>query len=185
MRVEMKCLAWTIFALVLSAVASPVGAGFATTVPVSAETATGIARSLFPVTLALGSEKLFLTEPAVVYVDDRRLALEFRLQAYDHRPAQGIAISETGRARVSGEMGYDPKTRQVLLYEPRLDQLLFDRQNDVTRRLQAGVQGAWREQLSNPIRADLPPHPFIAPFREGIQDVFYQKHSIYIQVWYP
>jgi hypothetical protein len=180
-----KGLCGLILAVLFALPAEPVAAGFATTVPVSAETATSIARSFFPVTLALGNEKLFLTEPQVIYVDDRRLALEFRLQAYDHRPEQGIAISETGRARVSGEMGYDPKTRQVLLYEPRMDQLVFDEHNETTRRLQAEVQGAWRQQVGNPIRADLPPHPFIAPFREGIQDIAYQKRNIFIMVWYP
>lgn len=185
MKSSVKGLAGLVLGLFWALPAGPVAAGFATTVPVSSESATSIARSFFPVTLAVGSGKLFLTEPVVVFVDDRRLALEFKLQAYEHRPEQGIAISEQGRARVSGEMGFDPKSRQVLLYEPRLDQLAFDAPSAVTRRLQAEVQAAWLAQVSNPIRADLPPHPFIAPFREGIQDISYQKHNIFIQVWYP
>ena len=160
-------------------------AGFGTTVPVSAETATNIARSLFPVSLKSGTDNLFLTDPVVVFVDDRRIGLQAHLQAYDHRPDQGIAISEEGQALVSGEVGYDPKTRQILLYEPRLDKLVFDNASDVTRRLHAAVLAAWEAQVINPIRAEVPPHPFIAPFKEGIQDVTYEKRSIFIQVWYP
>jgi hypothetical protein len=86
---------------------------------------------------------------------------------------------------VSGEVGYDRKTRQILLYEPRIDKLVFDKPSDVTRRLHAEVQAAWEAQVTNPIRAEVPPHPFIAPFKDGIQDVTYEKRSIFIQVWYP
>jgi len=160
-------------------------AGFGTTVPVSAETATNIARSLFPVSLKSGTDNLFLTDPVVIFIDDRRIGLQARLQVYDHRPEQGIAISEEAQAQVSGEVGYDPKTRQILLYEPRIDQLVFDNANELTRRLHAAVLAAWEVQVTNPIRAEVPPHPFIAPFKEGIQDVTYEKRSIFIQVWYP
>jgi hypothetical protein len=73
----------------------------------------------------------------------------------------------------------------VLLYSPRLDQLDFENPGEVTKRLRAEVQAAWDAQVSNPIRAEVPPHPFILPFKDGIQDVTYQKQSIYIQVWYP
>jgi hypothetical protein len=82
-------------------------------------------------------------------------------------------------------VGYDPKTRQILLYEPRIDKLDFDNASDLTRRLHAAVLAAWAAQVTNPIRSELPPHPFIAPFKEGIQDVTYDKRGIFIQVWYP
>jgi hypothetical protein len=160
-------------------------AGFGTTVPVSAETATNIARSLFPVSLKAGTDNLFLTNPVVIFIDDRRIGLQAHLQAYDHRPEQGIAISEEGQAVVSGEVGYDPKTRQILLFSPRIDKLAFDNDSDVTKRLRAQVLAAWEAQVTNPIRAEVPPHPFIAPFKDGIQDVTYEKRSIFIQVWYP
>jgi hypothetical protein len=51
--------------------------------------------------------------------------------------------------------------------------------------LRAEVQGGWESQVTNPMRAEVPPHPFILPFKEGIQDVTYEKRSIFIQVWYP
>jgi hypothetical protein len=165
--------------------ASPGRAGFGTTVPVSAETATNIARSLFPVSLAVGTDKLFLTNPVVIFLDDRRIGLQAHLQAYDHRPEAGVAISEEGQVLVSGEVGYDMKTREVLLYAPRIDKLTFDNESEVTKRQRAEVQGAWEKQVTNPIRAQVPPHPFILPFKDGIQDVTYEKRSIFIQVWYP
>lgn len=182
-----SCLALLVLwvALVNPPGGAPAHAGFGTTVPVSAETATNIARSLFPVALDVGPGKLFLTEPAVIFIDDRRVGLRAHLQAYEHRPEDGVAISEEGDLTVSGELGYDPKTRQVLLYSPRLDSLDFENPSEVTRRLRAEVQAAWDSQVTNPIRAEVPPHPFILPFKEGIQDVSYQKQNIFIQVWYP
>ena len=165
--------------------ATPGRAGFGTTVPVSAETATNIARSLFPVSLSVGAGKLFLTNPVIIFLDDRRIGLQAHLQAYDHRPQEGIAISEEGQVLVSGEVGYDPRTREVLLYAPRIDKLTFDNESEVTKRQRAEVQGAWEAQVTNPIRAEVPPHPFITPFKDGIQDVTYEKRSIFIQVWYP
>lgn len=181
-----SCLSLLLLATLVAVTgAAPVQAGFGTTVPVSAESATNIARSLFPVALDVGPGKLFLTEPVVIFLDDRRVGLRAHVQAYEHRPEQGVAISEEGDITVSGELGYDLKTRQVLLYSPRLDQLDFENPGEVTKRLRAEVQAAWDAQVSNPIRAEVPPHPFILPFKDGIQDVTYQKQSIYIQVWYP
>ena len=176
------CLLMALAALLF---ANPGLAGFGTTVPVSAETATNIARSLFPVSLKVGTGNLFLTNPVIIFLDDRRIGLQAHLQAYEHRPEQGIAISEEGQVLVSGEVGYDLKTREVLLYAPKIDKLSFDNESDVTRRLRAEVQGGWETQVTNPMRAEVPPHPFILPFKEGIQDVTYEKRSIFIQVWYP
>ncbi|MEE4144575.1 MAG: hypothetical protein V2I26_07225 [Halieaceae bacterium] len=181
------CLAPTclLMGFAIALFASPGRAGFGTTVPVSAETATSIARSLFPVSLSVGTGKLFLTNPVIIFLDDRRIGLQARLQAYDHRPEEGIAISEEGQVLVSGEVGYDLKTREVLLYAPRIDKLTFDNESEVTKRQRAEVQGAWESQVTSPIRAQVPPHPFILPFKDGIQDVTYEKRSIFIQVWYP
>ena len=176
------CLLMALGALMF---ANPGLAGFGTTVPVSAETATNIARSLFPVSLKVGTGNLFLTNPVIIFLDDRRIGLQAHLQAYEHRPEQGIAISEEGQVLVSGEVGYDLKTREVLLYAPKIDKLTFDNESEVTKRQRAEVQGAWETQVTNPIRAQVPPHPFILPFKDGIQDVTYEKRSIFIQVWYP
>jgi hypothetical protein len=178
------CAAWMLAAVVALLPVAGASAGFATTVPVSADSATGIARSFFPVSLVAGTRNLFLTDPVVVFIDDRRLGLQVRFQAYENRPEKGIAISENGQALVSGEVGYDPANKQVLLYDARVDELAFDTESNVTRRLRADIESAWKAQVTNPIRADLPPHPFILPFKDGIQDVTYEKRSIYIQVFY-
>ena len=180
-RMRMLCLIAAVAALL------PVGgafAGFATTVPVSAESATNIARNFFPVSLVAGTGNLFLTDPVVVFIDDRRLGLQVRFQVYENRPEKGIAISEEGHALVSGEVGYDLASKQVLLYDANVDELVFDAESNVTQRLRADIESAWQAQVTNPIRADLPPHPLIQPFKDGIQDVTYQKRSIYIQVFY-
>ena len=171
-----------IFTTLLPAIVAT--AGFTTTVPVSADSATNIARGLFPVSFAAGTGTLFLTDPTVIFIDDRRLGLQVHFQAYENRPEKGIAISEEGQALVSGEVGYDPVSKQVLLYNASIDKLIFDAESAVTQRLRADIQSAWKAQFSNPIRADLPPHPLILPFRDGIRDVNYDRRSIYIQVVY-
>jgi hypothetical protein len=177
----------TVFLLVAVAALLPAGsatAGFATTVPLSADSATNIARSFFPVSLVAGTGNLLLTNPAVVFIDDRRLGLRVRFQAYENRPEKGIAISEEGQAMVSGEVGYDLENKQVLLYEAKVDELVFDTESNATERLRADILSMWQAQVTNPIRADLPPHPLILPFKDGIQDVTYEKRSIFIQVFY-
>lgn len=181
LRLGAVCLLTSVVALLPVVGAN---AGFATTVPVSADSATNIARSFFPVSLVAGTGNLFLTDPVVVFIDDRRLGLQVRFQAYENSPEKGIAISEEGRALVSGEVGYDLDSKQVLLYDARVDELAFDTESHVTQRLRAEIQSAWEAQVSNPIRADLPPHPLIQPFKDGIQDVTYEKRSIFIQVFY-
>jgi hypothetical protein len=139
---------------------------------------------MFPQALALGQVNLFLSEPTVLYPDARRVAVRMRVQAYDHRPEQGIALSEEGEAVLSGGLGYDAVTRQVLLYDPQLDELSFANDNEFTRKVSQGVKGEWQARVSNPVRADVPPHPYIQPFRNGIKDISYGKEGIVIQVWY-
>jgi hypothetical protein len=149
-----------------------------TSVPVSAETGTSIARDLFPVTVELPMGNLYFTDPVLQFVDSRRVGLRVRLQVYDYRPEEGIAISEMGRALVSGEPDYDPGTREVLLHNPRLDALTFDRPGEQTRRFSAAIHAAWANQVTNPIRSGLPPHPYLIPFRNNIRNLSYNGEVI-------
>lgn len=169
-------------ALVLSELHA--NAGFGTSVPISAELATSIARSMFPQGLVLARGNLLLSDPAVVFVDMKRVAVRMHVQAYDYRPEAGVALSEDGRAVLSGEVGWDVLTRQILLYNPRLDELVFDRETAFTGEVRGAIAQVWQDQVSNPVRADLPPHPYILPFEQGIQDISYGSEGIVIQVWY-
>jgi hypothetical protein len=155
-----------------------------TVVPISAELGTSIAADLFPVTVKLTPGNVYLTEPVLLFLDERRVGMQVRFQAYDHRPAQNIAISEMGMAQFSGELGYDPAKQQILLRNPRVDKLEFDRKNDVTQRLLAQLKTAWSAQVTNPIRADLPPHPYILPFKNKIQDLAYDGKMINLTLSY-
>jgi hypothetical protein len=159
-------------------------AASSTVVPISAELGTGIAGDLFPVTLNLSPGNVYLTEPVLQCLDPVRIAMQVHFQAYDHRPQQNIAISETGRAAISGRLSFDPGTRQVLLYDARLDTLQFDKKSAVTERMSADLKSAWSTQVTNPIRADLPPHPYLLPFRNNIQDLSYDGKSIKLTLVY-
>ncbi len=155
-----------------------------TTIPISAELGNSIAADLFPVTIKLTPGNVFLTEPRLLFLDQGRIGMQVRFQAYDNRPAQGIAISELGHAAFSGRVGYDPGTRQILLYEPKIDKLEFDRKSEVTQRLLAQLKSAWSTQVTNPIRAELPPHPYLIPFKNNIQDLAYDGTSINLTISY-
>lgn len=167
--------------LTLSGMAS---AASGTTVPISAELSTGIAGDLFPVTVKLTNGNLFLTEPVVLFRDKGRIGMQVRFQAYDHRPAQGVAISEMGRGVFSGKIGYDLATRQILLYDPEIDKLDFDRKSEVTQRMLVQLKDAWHTQVTNPIRAELPPHPYLIPFKNNIQDLTYDGKNINLTISY-
>jgi hypothetical protein len=149
-----------------------------TTVPVSEESASSIAVSLFPVALKLEQTNLFLTNPQVVFMDNERIGIRASLQAYDHRPEQGIAISETGKAMLSGRVSYDRNTSQVLLHDARVEVLAFDRANAATRRFSRELEAAWSTQVKNPIRTELPPHPYLVPFRNNIDQIVYDGNHI-------
>ena len=155
-----------------------------TTIPISAELGTSIAADLFPVTIKLSPGNVFLTAPRLLFLERGRIGMQVRFQAYDHRPAQNIAISETGHAAFSGKVGYDPGTRQILLYDPQIDTLEFDRKGDVTRRLSGQMNDAWATQVTNPIRAELPPHPYLIPFRNNIQALSYDGNNINLTITY-
>lgn len=158
--------------------------GFGTLVPISAELGTSIASSLFPVTITLNEGKLFLTKPTLLFLDDKRLGMQVTFQAYDHRPQQGIALSETGRAWVSGELDFDPVTRQVLLQGATLDKLEFDRDSEISAQFSTQVSATWQAQVTDPIRSELPAHPYIVPIKENIDDISYDGQNITISLVY-
>lgn len=176
------CLVAALFCSLLLAGRSHAVAG--ATVPISAELGTSIASDLFPVTLKLNQGNLFLTEPALLFLDPHRIGMQVRFQAYDHRPQLGIAVSETGRAQMSGTLGYDSVNRQVLLFDPRIDKLQFDRNNEVTRRFHADIQKALSTRVTNPIRSPLPPHPYLLPIRNNIRDLSYDGKNITLTLAY-
>lgn len=154
------------------------------TVPITAELGTSIASDLFPVTIKLSQGNVFLTEPLLLFLEQGRVGMQVRFQAYDHRPQQGVAISEMGRAQLSGTLGYDPVTRQVLLHDPKIDKLQFDDSNTATQRFTSEMQAAWSAQVTDPIRSALPPHPYLVPFRNNIQNLTYDGKSITLTLSY-
>lgn len=155
-----------------------------TSVPISAGLATGIAADLFPVTVKLSQANLFLTNPVALFLDDGRIAMQVRFQAYDHRPAQGIAISEMGQATFSGILGYDSGTRKILLTDPAIEALDFDQENAVTQHLLSEMNTTWSAQVTNPIRAEIPPHPYLLPFANNIQNLSYNGKNIILTLSY-
>ncbi len=175
---------WLITAVLSLSLIGVARAAFDTTVPVSEESASSIAVSLFPVALTLEHTNLFLTNPQVVFMDSERIGVRATLQAYDHRPAEGIAISETGRAMLSGRVSYDRATGQVLLHDPRVEQLEFDRRNGATQRFSRELRDAWAAQVTNPVRTELPPHPYLAPFRNNIDRIAYDGRQISLVLVY-
>lgn len=184
---ETRLRSWLVCVVITAALLTIVErahAASSTVVPISAELGTGIAADLFPVTLKLSPENVRLTEPVLLFSDPVRIGMQVRFQAYDHRPQQHIAISETGRASISGRVGFDPTTRQVLLYDARLDFLQFDNKSAVTERLSADLKSAWSAQVTNPIRAELPPHPYLLPFKNNIQDLSYDGKSLTLTLVY-
>lgn len=179
-RVRIALLA----AALILAITKQAHSGFGTQVPISAELGTSIAVSLFPVTIPLNQGKVFLTKPSLLFLDDERLGMQVTFQAYDHRPQQGIALSETGRARVSGVLGFDPVTRQVLLQRATLDKVEFDRSGEVSEQFSAQISATWQAQITDPIRSELPAHPYITPIKENIEDISYDGQNITINLVY-
>lgn len=185
----MKFRARILFVLIACSLLSLMNAskaisGVGTTVQVSAEMGTNIADGLFPVTVKLDKANLFLTDPVVLFIDDMRIGIQTRVQAYDHRPEEGIAISENGMALLSGRLAYDPGTRQILLHDPKIDKFVFDRDSEVNQRFFAELNTAWSAQVTNPIRSEIPPHPYVTPFKDYIQDISYDGKSISLVILY-
>ena len=132
----------------------------------------------------LNKGKLFLTKPSLLFLDNERLGMQVAFQAYDHRPQQGIALSETGRAWVSGVLDFDPVTRQVLLQRATLDKLEFDRSGEVSAQFSAQISATWQAQITDPIRSELPAHPYIMPIKVNIEDISYDGQNITINLVY-
>ena len=163
---------------------NPALAAINSVVPISQELATSIAGKLFPAGLDLNTGSLLITAPEVVFVDSERLALKVRIQAYYHRPDLDIAISEMGWAQISGGLDFDRETRQILLHNPSIDTLNFDRQNEASRDFYSDISESWLNQVANPMRTDIPPHPYIILFKDNISSVTYDGQNINVEIAY-
>ena len=171
----------TVFMLLSTPV---VHSALGTRVPVSAELGTSIAASLFPITVTLERGKLFLTEPTLLFLDDERLGMLVKFQAYDYRPEQDVAISETGRAWVSGELDYDAATRQVMLHAAALDRIEFDRDSSSSKAFYQQIKATWSSEVNDPIRSELPAHPYVLAIKDNIEDISYDGKNISISLIY-
>ena len=158
--------------------------GQGTTLPISAELGSSIAADLFPITLTLSNGNVFLTEPRLLFRDDQRVSMQASFQAYDHRPEEGIAVSETGHAIISGSLDYDRVSRQILLHDPRIDELTFDQTSDVTQDMHHRMKTAWSAVVTNPIRSEIPAHPYTLLIKDNIRALSYDGKSINLTVLY-
>lgn len=158
--------------------------GAETILPISAELATSITTDLFPVTLSLSKGKVFLTDPKLLFIDKQRVSMRVRFQAYDVRPEENIAVSEKGQAQISGRLDYDQASRQILLHDPRIDELAFDRNSNVTLDMHTEMKAAWSALVDNPIRSEIPTHPYTFLIKDNIQDVSYDGKNIYLKLMY-
>lgn len=163
---------------------APVNAAIGARVPISAETATAIAASAFPLTIAMERGKLFLTEPNVLFSDVKTISLRVRVHAYDHRPSEGIALSEMGYAVVTAMPDYKPETKKILLKNPQLKQLVFDRDVPAAVDFSAVVHKSWAARVTNPISADVPSHAYIEAIKSNIYDMNYDGDNIYLEIRY-
>ena len=157
---------------------------FDTSFEVSSEMGNRLAAAEFPLTLELEPERLFITQPILIFLGKKRLGISVQFQAYDHRPTAKVAISETGDAQFSGELDFDPVTHRILLHNPKLDSLEFDSDTQEARRLSEKIKKAWQEQVSNPLQAEMPPHPYIVAFKDNIRDISYDGETITLHISY-
>ncbi len=152
------------------------------TLTVSQDLANLITTTQFPLGLTLARGKVFLSKPSMLFLPQPRIGLAVKFQAYDHRPAQGIALSETGRAQISGVLDYDPTIRRLLIRDPQLEQLVFDRDNAASAQFRQDMEATWAQQVTNPIRTELPQHPFLMQLRRNLLSIGYDGSSILLHV---
>jgi len=86
--------------------------------------------------------------------------------------------------QLSGKLGFDQASREIFLHAPRLDNLEFDRENTATRRFNSEMMAAWFAQVADPIRSEIPPHPYILPFKDNIRNLSYDGNNINISIVY-
>ena len=89
-----------------------------------------------------------------------------------------------GWAKISGGLDFDPEARQILLHNPSIDALEFDRQNKASRGFSSDIAENWSNQVTNPMRTDIPPHPYIIMFKDSISNVSYNGQNINIEIVY-
>ena len=171
----------TITALIAILTTHAALAAFGTTVPISAELATSIATSLFPQTVPLSENSLYVSNPVVLYASPGpatnpspgtpRLRLQLNVQSLRRQADGTLKASAPGQAEVSGEVGFDATTRQILLINPSIDRLELGPGDPDRQPFRQELDRHWDQQVTNPMRVDLPPHPYLIPFRQGIRDI--------------
>jgi hypothetical protein len=176
-----------IFVLLTSLFASSASAAFATTVPLSEESANSIASSLFPRAHTLERGRLYISKPLIWYPQPhstglRRVTLRVNLQILEQKPGQPLVATAPGLAEISGELGYDADTMQILLGDPRLDRLDFSVLGSQEAEVTKLIYQEWEREVTNPMRFEPPSHPFLIPFMHGIRNISLEDEGIVIEV---
>ncbi len=171
--------------LASSLLAAATGQG--TAIPLPPDVATSIARTQFPMTIPLSGDSLFVSDPVIIYLDPPagsagpgRVGLSVNVQTLHRQPDQSLVASAPGRAELSGELGYDRQTAEILVHRPSIDKLSLDGAQE-----RDSIAREWRERITDPVRVPLPAHPYLLPFRQGIQDISVEQGSVVIRVLYP
>lgn len=50
--------------------------------------------------------------------------------------------------------------------------------------LSLSISTAWSAQVSNPLSAEIPPHPYLLPFRNNIKNLTYDGNNLIITLGY-
>jgi hypothetical protein len=110
------------------------------------------------------------------------LRLQLNIQSLRRQSDDSLKATAPGQAELSGELGYDPDTLQILLFNPSVDKLDLDPRDPNRQALQQELNQQWAAQVTNPMRVDLPPHPYLIPFRQGIKDIRLEQQGIVVDV---
>ena len=93
----------TTYLLLISA--APAYSGIGTTVPISAELGTSIAGDNFPLTVKIGKGSLFLTDPTVLFIDDKRIGMQVRIAVDVNVPLGARRVGGNAEQRHPGPGG--------------------------------------------------------------------------------
>lgn len=159
---------------------SATSAAFTTRLPLSAELSTTIAATLFPQKVELQHDWLIAYDPSVAYLDDGRVAMHVQLGYFPAATPQGKPPTHTGHATVVGTVGYDKLNTQVLLTDTRLQEVNFS--GTEPEKLQQLIATTWQQRATETMRIDLPAHPYLLTFKDGIHDIVVENNTLLVDI---
>lgn len=154
---------------------------FTASVKVPMELANMLASKQFPQDLALAQHTIQSSHPKIFITDANRVAISTSLLAKNRTAIDtGSRYQREGAVMISTLLRYDAGNKRLALIEPRIESLLFYKDDKFTQNIRKELYTAWSELTGDNFYIAVEDYPELKSMTTGLQRVETRDNALYL-----